>query len=261
MLEKVLLIKVNQPPLDKYNFFQQAQCKARLKQKAPMTHEACVEEPTTQWQVYTRQSPRKETPQWRAKPEVPRTSSTPNRQLAIEAVQSERAELAPGSETEVVASVMLLAGSSSDAPQANTTEKWTEVVDKVVEGGCFEKEKEKEVSAIEGGTLVCMEVGGCGSGPDCFVIEARQFVALSEHAVGVTGKLGVCSELADIIVGGALTPVAAAQSVAITVGRTDMTQHEKEHVEERLGNGVPGGDVEEPQLSGQMGVILSMGHP
>jgi hypothetical protein len=135
-------------------------------------------------------------------------------------VQFERAELAPGSGAEVVG-VVILAGMSPAGPQANNTKKWFEVVDEVVEGGYLAKEKEKEVSAVDGGTSVCLEVGGCGSGTDYFVTEVGQFGALSEHAVGVKGKLGVCSEFADSTIGGVLTPVTAGSSVAIMVGLID----------------------------------------
>jgi hypothetical protein len=130
----------------------------------------------------------------------------------------------------------------------------------VVEGGYLAKEKEMEVSAIDGGTSVCLEVGGCGLGPDCFVTEVGQFGALSEHAVGAKGKFGVCSEFANSTVGGVLTPVTAISSVAITVGLTDTFQHETKRDEERLGDSFFGGDIEGPQLFGQMGAIISMGH-
>ncbi len=54
-------------------------------------------------------------------------------------------------------------------PQANNIEKWSEVVDEVVEGRYLAKEKEKEVLAVDRGTSVCLEVEGCGSRLDCFV--------------------------------------------------------------------------------------------
>lgn len=100
------------------------------------------------------------TPQWRVKLEEPRTSSNSNRQLAFEAVQSERAGLSPARGAKVVASVVMLEGMNLAGPQTNNTEKWYEVVNEVVEGGYLAKEKEKEVSAVDGGMPVCLDVGG-----------------------------------------------------------------------------------------------------
>ncbi len=50
------------------------------------------------------------------KPKESRTSLVSNCQLAFEAVQSERAELAPESGAEVVVGVVMLAGTSSAGP-------------------------------------------------------------------------------------------------------------------------------------------------
>jgi hypothetical protein len=56
-----------------------AQCEDRLKQKALVLNKSCVDEHTTRLQVYSCRSPRKVMPQWRVKPEEPRTSSASNR--------------------------------------------------------------------------------------------------------------------------------------------------------------------------------------
>jgi hypothetical protein len=75
----------------------------------------------------------------------------------------------------------------------------------------------------------------------------------------VKGKLGVCSEFAHSDFGGVLMPVPAVSSVATTVVLTDMFQRETKCDEERMGKGFFA--VEGPQLSGQMGAIISVGHP
>jgi len=154
----------------------------------------------------------------------------------------------------------MLEGMSLAGPQANNIEKWSEVANEVVEGGYLAKEKEKEVSAVDGGMSVRLDVGWWGSGPDCFVTEVGQFGILSEPTVGVKGKLGVCSEFSDSNVGGVLTLVLAVSSMAITVGLMDTIQRETDH-EERLSEGFSGVDVEGPPLSGCMGSIIFVGHP
>jgi hypothetical protein len=139
-----------------------AKCEDRLKQEDPMLNETCVDEHTTRLQLYSHRSPCKVMPQWRVKLEESITSLDSKRLLALEAVQSERAELDPRSGAEVVAGMVLLAGTSSAGPQAISTEKWSEVVDEVVEGEYLAKAKDKELSAVDGGTSVCLDVGQSG---------------------------------------------------------------------------------------------------
>ncbi len=55
-----------------------------------------------------------------------------------------------------------MAGMCSSGYQANNTEKWFEVVDEVVEGEYLAKAKDKELSAVDGGTSVCLDVGQSG---------------------------------------------------------------------------------------------------
>lgn len=66
---------------------------------------------------------------------------------------------------------MSLVGSSSTGAPTKYTKKWTEVAEELIEGEFLAEEIEKEVLAHDGGLTWGMEVGGCGSVLDSFVIE------------------------------------------------------------------------------------------
>ncbi len=88
----------------------------------------------------------------------------------------------------------MIVSTSSSGFQSDTTEKWSEVVNEVVEGVFSAKGREKFVSILDGGSPMLLEVGGCGSRSKSTVEEGAQFGSCSDHAAWSKGKFGDCSE-------------------------------------------------------------------
>jgi hypothetical protein len=83
----------------------------------------------------------------------------------------------------VVAGGLMLASSSSTKNPANNTEKGTEVAEELFEGNLLAEDLKFDLSTIEGGKMVGMEVEGCGSGLHSIATEVEQNGFLSELVV------------------------------------------------------------------------------
>jgi len=93
-----------------------------------------------------------------------------------------------------VSGAVVIVGTSSSGFQVNTTRKWSEVVNEVVEGEFSTEGREILVSILDGGSPVLLEVGGYGSGSESTVEEGAQFGSCLDYAAGSKGKFGDCSE-------------------------------------------------------------------